>query len=114
MYGKYGELMPPTVCCGGSCEGSCWALYGLHVLHVPCVLQMQARGHLRSKYNIPGSACEDFCITWWCSRCAMCQEYRECKIRGLGPGGVEQGTAAAMGAPPAPQAIDPAAPANKQ
>ncbi|KAG2454282.1 hypothetical protein HYH02_001313 [Chlamydomonas schloesseri] len=114
MYGQYGELMPPTVCCGGSCGGSCCAMYALSIIGVPCVLQMQARGHLRMKYNIPGSACNDCCLTCWCSPCTMCQEYRECHIRGMGKGGVDQGIAVAMSAPPAPQAIDPAAPANKQ
>ncbi|KAK7314521.1 hypothetical protein VNO77_33047 [Canavalia gladiata] len=43
------------------------------------------RSKLRALYNLPEEPCMDFCVHYWCSICAICQEYRELKNRGLDP-----------------------------
>mmetsp|Transcript_28228 Transcript_28228/g.84282 ORF Transcript_28228/g.84282 Transcript_28228/m.84282 type:complete len:156 (+) Transcript_28228:47-514(+) len=39
------------------------------------------RPNLREKYNIPGNACGDCCVHYWCGPCATCQEYEELTTR---------------------------------
>ncbi|XP_045790789.1 protein PLANT CADMIUM RESISTANCE 7-like [Trifolium pratense] len=43
------------------------------------------RSGLRALYNLPEEPCNDCCVHCWCSLCAICQEYRELKNRGLDP-----------------------------
>jgi Cys-rich protein (TIGR01571 family) len=35
------------------------------------------RRKIRTKYNLPARPCNDFCVTCFCSQCALCQEYQE-------------------------------------
>ncbi len=35
------------------------------------------RRKLRNKYNLPSRPCNDCCTTFFCSQCALCQEYEE-------------------------------------
>lgn len=35
------------------------------------------RRKIRNKYNLPARPCNDFCVTCFCSQCALCQEYQE-------------------------------------
>ncbi|TKY44683.1 PLANT CADMIUM RESISTANCE 12 [Spatholobus suberectus] len=43
------------------------------------------RTKLRALYNLPEEPCTDCCVHYWCVVCAICQEYRELKNRGLDP-----------------------------
>ena len=60
------------------------------------VAMICARKSMRELYNIPGSCCEDFCCTYWCSCCVVMQMARHthdlkeypyscCSSTGLGP-----------------------------
>ncbi|XP_024369239.1 protein PLANT CADMIUM RESISTANCE 3 [Physcomitrium patens] len=51
----------------------------------PCAISCLWRGKLRAKYNIQDDAFTDFCIHCWCEPCAVAQEFRELKNRGLDP-----------------------------
>ncbi|KAL4636354.1 hypothetical protein ACB092_03G001300 [Castanea dentata] len=41
------------------------------------------RAKLRSLYSLPPEPCGDCCVHQFCICCALCQEYRELKNRGL-------------------------------
>ncbi|XP_020239269.1 cell number regulator 2 [Cajanus cajan] len=43
------------------------------------------RSKLRAIYNLPEEPCSDCCVHYCCLLCAICQEYRELKNRGLDP-----------------------------
>ncbi|KAL5544735.1 hypothetical protein UlMin_008519 [Ulmus minor] len=43
------------------------------------------RTKLRAHYNLPEEPCKDCCVHCFCTACAICQEYRELKNRGLDP-----------------------------
>ncbi|KXZ50626.1 hypothetical protein GPECTOR_15g310 [Gonium pectorale] len=102
-YGSVVELMDHNVICGGNCVGACAAYTGLYLLGFPCLLQLMSRNNLRMKYGIGGDPCSDFCISWCCAPCGMCQEYRELVIRGHKPGGLVPTTAAPATAAPMDQ-----------
>jgi len=61
-------------CCCGFCVlgGLSWIL--------GCV----KRGEMREKFNIEGSGCEDCCYWFFLPFCALSQEARELKSRGIG------------------------------
>ncbi|XP_074546799.1 placenta associated 8, tandem duplicate 2 [Halichoeres trimaculatus] len=46
-----------------------------------CGLGMPIRSVYRTKYNIEGSMCNDFMVTWCCSPCASCQLRRDINRR---------------------------------
>jgi Cys-rich protein (TIGR01571 family) len=48
-----------------------------------CVIHAPMRSKFRSRYGIEGSACGDCCITSFCACCAIAQEAREIKARGV-------------------------------
>ncbi|KXZ50628.1 hypothetical protein GPECTOR_15g312 [Gonium pectorale] len=91
--------MDHNVICGGNCCGGCLAYMGMSFIGCGCILQMLSRGHIRQKYNIPGDPCNDCCITFFCSPCSMCQEYRELVIRGHTKGGAPMAQPAVAMAP---------------
>jgi len=41
------------------------------------------RGRIREAYDIQGSFLGDLCVHWCCPQCAVIQEYKEFKTRGL-------------------------------
>ncbi|PON86477.1 PLAC8 motif-containing protein [Trema orientale] len=43
------------------------------------------RTKLRGLYSLPEEPCKDCCVHYFCVCCALCQEYRELKNRGLDP-----------------------------
>ncbi|RDY09008.1 Protein PLANT CADMIUM RESISTANCE 12, partial [Mucuna pruriens] len=43
------------------------------------------RSKLRGLYKLPEEPCTDCCVHLCCLFCAICQEYRELKNRGLDP-----------------------------
>ncbi|KAF3789507.1 PLANT CADMIUM RESISTANCE 6 protein [Nymphaea thermarum] len=55
-------------------------------LGVPCILSCTYRTKLRAKYDLLESPAPDLITHFLCEPCALCQEYRELKNRGLHPG----------------------------
>ncbi|KAL2900113.1 Protein PLANT CADMIUM RESISTANCE 2 [Bienertia sinuspersici] len=53
------------------------------VLGFACVYSALYRHRMRNQFNLKGSNCGDCCIHSFCEVCALCQEYRELKIRGF-------------------------------
>ncbi|XP_024987812.1 cell number regulator 9-like [Cynara cardunculus var. scolymus] len=43
------------------------------------------RAKLRYEYMLPPRPCDDCLVHYFCKLCALCQEYRELKCRGLDP-----------------------------
>ncbi|GLC53686.1 hypothetical protein PLESTB_000776300 [Pleodorina starrii] len=97
QYGLLLEQLPPgTVTCAGSVAGGCalfctlWLLGDLlsavlltKIFTLPCtaLVHSHARGYIRRKYGIQSHPLHDFCVTWCCAPCALCQEAREVVIR---------------------------------
>ncbi|WZZ63998.1 hypothetical protein YC2023_075368 [Brassica napus] len=52
---------------------------------IPCVYSCTFRTKLRSKYGLPDAPAPDWITHCFCEYCALCQEYRELKNRGLDP-----------------------------
>ncbi|KAB1212605.1 Cell number regulator 10 [Morella rubra] len=50
-----------------------------------CLYSMTYRSKLRGSYSLPEDPCGDCCVHLWCDACALCQEHRELKARGLDP-----------------------------
>ncbi|XP_032541742.1 placenta-specific gene 8 protein-like [Chiroxiphia lanceolata] len=46
-----------------------------------CGTSVAMRTLYRTRYNIPGSICSDFCITLWCPVCSVCQMKRDINRR---------------------------------
>lgn len=59
--------------------------YGLAYMGCSCLYSFTYRSKLRGLFSLPEEPCNDCCIHCWCSYCAICQEYRELKNRGLDP-----------------------------
>ncbi|KAL4636355.1 hypothetical protein ACB092_03G001400, partial [Castanea dentata] len=58
-------------------------LFGIGACIYTCTYRAKLRGH----YSLPPKPCGDCCVHFCCFFCALCQEYRELKIRGLDPEG---------------------------
>ncbi|XP_031730969.1 placenta associated 8, tandem duplicate 2 [Anarrhichthys ocellatus] len=69
--------------CGTCCYGLfCYACLGCSIASAMdecclCGLGMTIRSVYRTKYNINGSLCNDFMMTWCCPICATCQLKRD-------------------------------------
>ncbi|XP_065146428.1 placenta-specific gene 8 protein-like [Paramisgurnus dabryanus] len=46
-----------------------------------CGLGMPIRSVYRTRYNVPGSMCNDCVVNYFCACCASCQLKRDIKIR---------------------------------
>eukprot|EP00798_Chlamydomonas_sp_ICE-L_P005505 gene5505-5532_t len=49
------------------------------------VLATPIRSQLRNKYGLPPRPCSDELVHFFCNPCALCQEARELRFRGLYP-----------------------------
>ncbi|WVZ13356.1 hypothetical protein V8G54_010922 [Vigna mungo] len=58
---------------------------GLGCFGLACLYSYKFRNKLRSLYNLPEEPCSDCCVHYCCLLCAICQEHRELKNRGLDP-----------------------------
>ncbi|CAG9460004.1 unnamed protein product [Pedinophyceae sp. YPF-701] len=73
---------------GHACMYYCLCTYVPSTLYiptcfcVPCITQ-NTRRMLRNKYQLPEEPCNDCCTHFWCHSCALCQEFRELKYRGV-------------------------------
>ncbi|XP_057992706.1 cell number regulator 7 [Hevea brasiliensis] len=79
-FGQNAEAIDKT-----SCACARLLFCALCFLGVPCLYSFTYRIKLRGNYLLPGETCGDCCIHCWCLHCALCQEYREIKNRGLDP-----------------------------
>ncbi|XP_064006446.1 placenta-specific gene 8 protein-like isoform X2 [Pogoniulus pusillus] len=73
--------------CGVCCCGMfCYPCLGCQVAGdmgecCLCGTSMAMRTLYRTRYNIPGSLCSDFCVTLWCPVCSVCQIKRDINRR---------------------------------
>jgi Cys-rich protein (TIGR01571 family) len=72
LYGKNSKKIGE-----GTCIGKCLC----YLFCFPCCQQTKTRYLIRKKYNLLEEPCNDCCISWFCSLCALCQEAREIKYR---------------------------------
>ncbi|CAF2054518.1 BnaCnng16510D [Brassica napus] len=82
-FGQIAEVIDE----GASSCGTSGILYGVIccLLGIPCVYSCTFRTKLRSKYGLPDAPAPDWITHCFCEYCALCQEYRELKNRGLDP-----------------------------
>lgn len=57
----------------------------LSCLGIGSFYSFKFRSTLRAQYNLPEEPCIDFCVHYCCGICAICQEHRELKNRGMDP-----------------------------
>jgi Cys-rich protein (TIGR01571 family) len=67
LYGKMKRNIDGQPCCGNCLK---------YMFCASCV-HAGARRKIRTKYNLPARPCNDCCVTFFCSQCALCQEYQE-------------------------------------
>nr|GEX20990.1 protein plant cadmium resistance 6-like [Tanacetum cinerariifolium] len=62
-------------------------LYGVigAFIGMPCIMSCSYRTKIRSRYGLMESPGPDWVTHFFCEWCALCQEYRELKARGLDP-----------------------------
>ncbi|WVZ14315.1 hypothetical protein V8G54_011881 [Vigna mungo] len=70
---------------GNSATHARWIFFGLGCLGLHCLYSYKFRIKLRSLYNLPEEPYSDCCVHYFCLLCAICQEHRELKNRGLDP-----------------------------
>jgi hypothetical protein len=69
-------LLSPAPCC------IFWLLYGICCCCAPCYSK-SIRSTIRANYALKEAPCSDCCVHFWCIGCAVCQEARELKNRGV-------------------------------
>jgi Cys-rich protein (TIGR01571 family) len=67
LYGKMKRNIDGQPCCGNCLK---------YMFCASCV-HARSRRKIRTKYNLPARPCNDCCVTFFCSQCALCQEYQE-------------------------------------
>ena len=79
----FGETTGKTTKQAGGCTG-CLGYCLLSALGCCCVVHKPARIQFREAYGLKEGhgLGNDFCATWCCSPCGVCQEARERKSRG--------------------------------
>ncbi|KAL1209210.1 Protein PLANT CADMIUM RESISTANCE 6 [Cardamine amara subsp. amara] len=82
-FGQIAEVIDE----GATTCGSSGMLYGLIccLVGIPCIYSCTFRAKLRNKYGLPDAPAPDWITHFFCEYCALCQEYRELKNRGLDP-----------------------------
>ncbi|XP_059455054.1 cell number regulator 2-like [Corylus avellana] len=81
-FGRVAEIVDrgQTTCASGGLT-----YYALAHLGCACLYTCTYRPKLRALYSLPEDPCGDCCVHFWCTTCALCQEYRELKSRGVDP-----------------------------
>ncbi|XP_054787651.1 cell number regulator 2-like isoform X2 [Prosopis cineraria] len=71
----------------GNTSCACAGLVFYALSYVGCVglYSCTYRRKLRGLFNLPEEPCSDRCIHCCCTSCAICQEYRELRNRGIDP-----------------------------
>ena len=84
-FGKVAEMVGR----GSPSCGTSGALYGLLMtltgFQLQSAMSCTYRARLRAHYSLPDAPCCDCCVHYWCGPCALVQEYKELKARGLDP-----------------------------
>ncbi|KAG9458368.1 hypothetical protein H6P81_002876 [Aristolochia fimbriata] len=82
-FGQIAEIIDN----GHTTCGTSGILYGAvaFCIAMPCLLSCTYRTKLRSKYDLLEVPAPDWVTHFFCEWCALCQEYRELKARGLDP-----------------------------
>ncbi|CAH8254989.1 unnamed protein product [Arabidopsis lyrata] len=82
-FGQIAEVVDE----GATSCGTSGMLYGLIccLFGIPCIYSCTFRAKLRNKYGLPDAPAPDWITHCFCEYCALCQEYRELKNRGLDP-----------------------------
>ncbi|CAI9785464.1 unnamed protein product [Fraxinus pennsylvanica] len=80
-FGRIAEIVDK----GSSSCGQSGALYTILacVTCCPCFYSCFYRSKMRKQHVLHESPCGDCCVHCFCESCALCQEYRELKIRGF-------------------------------
>ncbi|KAM0049708.1 putative PLAC8 motif-containing protein [Helianthus debilis subsp. tardiflorus] len=67
--------------------GTSGLIYSLIIafIGIPCIMSCTYRTKIRSRYNLLETPAPDWVIHLFCEYCALCQEHRELKIRGMDP-----------------------------
>nr|XP_043613711.1 protein PLANT CADMIUM RESISTANCE 6-like [Erigeron canadensis] len=62
-------------------------IYGViaALIGIPCIMSCSYRTKIRSRYGLMETPAPDWVTHCFCEWCALCQEYRELKARGLDP-----------------------------
>ncbi|XP_042500278.1 protein PLANT CADMIUM RESISTANCE 3-like [Macadamia integrifolia] len=68
-----------------SCVVAGLTWYALGIFGCSCLYSCTYRTKLRAMYSLQEDPCADFLVHCCCMSCALCQEYRELKIRGVDP-----------------------------
>ncbi|CAE5959696.1 unnamed protein product [Arabidopsis arenosa] len=82
-FGQIAEVVDE----GATSCGTSGMLYGLIccLFGIPCIYSCTFRAKLRNKYGLPDAPAPDWITHCFCEYCALCQEFRELKNRGLDP-----------------------------
>ncbi|ERM94040.1 cell number regulator 10 [Amborella trichopoda] len=82
-FGRIAEVVDRgTTSCAVSSSLFCCLLW---FTCCPYLYSCTYRSKLRGQFNLEESPCADCLVHWACGYCALCQEYRELKNRGLDP-----------------------------
>ncbi|MCO5587802.1 hypothetical protein L7F22_041754 [Adiantum nelumboides] len=81
-FGQLGEILDTGT---RSCLLNAVFYMGAACVACPWVYSTQYRTKLRLKFGLPPSPCNDCVVHFFCEPCALCQESRELKARGIDP-----------------------------
>ncbi|KAI5065202.1 hypothetical protein GOP47_0019897 [Adiantum capillus-veneris] len=81
-FGQIGEILDSG---NRSCLMNGMFYMGAACVSCPWVYTTQYRTKLRLKFGLPPAPCNDCAVHFFCEACALCQEHRELKARGIDP-----------------------------
>lgn len=82
-FGRVAEIVDR----GATSCGTSGALYTLLACLTGCqwIYSCTYRAKMRAQLGLPEAPCCDCCVHFCCDACALCQQYRELKARGVDP-----------------------------
>ncbi|CAN6727859.1 unnamed protein product [Malus baccata var. baccata] len=87
VAGRVAEIVSKgeTSCCSHGCSYVAINFVSNFVLGIPCgfCITFRFRTKLREQYMLEEKPCNDCCVHFCCTSCALCQEYRELQNRGF-------------------------------
>ncbi|MCO5566694.1 hypothetical protein L7F22_020372 [Adiantum nelumboides] len=81
-FGQLAEILDTGT---RSCLMNAIFYMGAACVACPWVYSTQYRTKLRLKFGLPPAPCNDCVVHFFCEPCALCQESRELKARGIDP-----------------------------
>lgn len=79
-------LLTWSYCCFTACAVQGTVYGALAMTGFACLYSCFYRSKMRGQYDLEESPCVDCLAHFFCEACALCQEYRELKIRGFDMG----------------------------